>query len=40
MEHNWIETSRSMFWIGTIVALIIGGLVMYGAWRLIRSLDD
>ena len=29
-----------MLWGGVIVGLIVGGLVMYGAWKLIRSLED
>lgn len=29
-----------MLWGGVIVGLIVGGLVMYGVWRLVRSLED
>ena len=29
-----------MLWTGVIFGLIIGGLVMYGMWLLVRSLDD
>jgi high-affinity Fe2+/Pb2+ permease len=29
-----------MLWGGVIVGLIVGGLVMYGVWKLIRSLED
>lgn len=29
-----------MFWIGAIFGIIVCGLLMYFAWRLVRSLDD
>ncbi len=29
-----------MLWTGMIVGLIVAGLIMYGMWRLIRSLED
>ena len=29
-----------MIWTGLVVGLIVGALVMYGAWRLIKSADE
>jgi len=29
-----------MFWLGSIFGIIVCVLLMYGAWRLVRSLED
>ena len=42
-EYNWLEQGRTMYWAGwagLIVGLIVGVLVMYGVWLLVRSLED
>ena len=38
MEYNWVEQGRKMAWIGVIGGLIVGVLLMYGVWLLVRSL--
>ena len=40
MEYNWVEQGGIMLWIGLIGGLIVGLLVMYGVWLLVRSLGD
>ena len=40
MENDRVGLGRTMLWTGVIGGLIVGVLIMYGVWVLLRKMDD